>query len=142
MHEQIGPRTWKIVEEDAFGQFPFLYCLVGVDKCIVIDTGCGRSNLRAFLDTHINRRRLPYLVVCTHVHFDVRALTVPPCNCPAHGITQHIGGNHFFTAAPAGGARFRTRRICALACALTALPAVSMLGGVHGQCVEEVHREL
>jgi hypothetical protein len=45
--------------------------IVAVDKCIVIDTGCG-SDLRALIDSRINLARLPYLVVCTHVHFDVR----------------------------------------------------------------------
>lgn len=34
--EQIGPKTWKIVEADPYGQFPFVYVRMGVDKCVVI----------------------------------------------------------------------------------------------------------
>ena len=40
-HEQIGERVWCVVEDDPYGQYPFLYVLLGDDKCIVIDTGTG-----------------------------------------------------------------------------------------------------
>ena len=70
--EQIGPVTWKVVEADRFGQFPFLYVLLGRDKCVVIDTGCDTGNFCAFICENINTQGLPYLVICTHVHFDVR----------------------------------------------------------------------
>ncbi len=70
--ERLSARTWKIVEGDRFGQYPFLYVVLGRDKVVVIDTGCGLADFRGFVDQHINRRGLPYLVVCTHVHFDVR----------------------------------------------------------------------
>jgi glyoxylase-like metal-dependent hydrolase (beta-lactamase superfamily II) len=70
--ERLSVRTWKIVEADRFGQYPFLYVVLGADKCIVIDTGCGVADFRGFVDAHVNRSRLPYLVLCTHVHFDVR----------------------------------------------------------------------
>lgn len=38
--EKIGPTVWKIVEEDRYGQFPFIYVIMGIDKCVVFDTGC------------------------------------------------------------------------------------------------------
>jgi glyoxylase-like metal-dependent hydrolase (beta-lactamase superfamily II) len=76
--EQLSVTTFKVVEEDRFGQFPFMYVILGADKCVVIDTGCDCDDLEAFVTSRINRNRLPYLVVCTHVHFD------------------HIGGNHRF----------------------------------------------
>ena len=69
--ERLSSRVWKIVEADPYGQFPFIYVVLGGDKCILIDTGCGGGNLRAFVDLHVNRERLPYLIVNTHVHFDV-----------------------------------------------------------------------
>jgi hypothetical protein len=37
--EQIGPFVWKVVEADPYGQFPFLYVIIGIDKCVLIDTG-------------------------------------------------------------------------------------------------------
>jgi len=76
--EQIHPRIWKVVEADPYGQYPFLYVILGKDKCIVIDTGTGCGDFKRFVSTHINTASLPYLVVCTHVHFD------------------HVGGNHAF----------------------------------------------
>ena len=42
--EQLSPTTWKVVEEDRFGQFPFLYIIKGKSRTVVIDTGCGRPN--------------------------------------------------------------------------------------------------
>ena len=74
-HEQISPNTWKVVESDRFGQFPFLYVRLGADKCIVVDTGCGQGDVREYIGRHINRAGLPYLVINTHVHFDVRIIT-------------------------------------------------------------------
>ena len=38
--ERLSPAVWKIVEADRYGQFPFIYVIMGVDKCIVFDTGC------------------------------------------------------------------------------------------------------
>jgi hypothetical protein len=70
--ERLSARTWKIVENDRFGQLPFVYVILGGDKCILIDTGCGIHDLRGFVDRHVNKAALPYLILCTHVHFDVR----------------------------------------------------------------------
>jgi len=76
--EQLGPRTWSVVENDPYGQYPFLYVILGIDKCILIDTGCGKSDYRNYVTKNINTSNLPYLVICTHVHFD------------------HVGGNYKF----------------------------------------------
>ncbi len=38
--EKLSESVWKVVESDRFGQFPFLYVIMGVDKCVVFDTGC------------------------------------------------------------------------------------------------------
>jgi len=77
--EQLSPKIWKIVENDPFKQYPFLYVILGTDKCILIDTGCGTSDYFSFLNSKVNTNKLPYLVICTHVHFD------------------HVGGNFQFT---------------------------------------------
>ena len=81
--ERISERVWKIVEDDPYGQYPFIYVIQGVDKVILIDTGCGGNrggvNLKNFISSRINHQQLPFLVVCTHVHFD------------------HVGGNHLFS---------------------------------------------
>ena len=76
--EQLSETVWKVVEADRFGQFPFLYVIMGPSKCAVIDTGCDSDNYKAFLDKHVNPDGKPYVLVCTHVHFD------------------HVGGNHRF----------------------------------------------
>jgi len=89
--ERLGERTWRVVEDDPYHQYPFLYVVIGVDKCVLIDTGCGTGDYRSYVSTHINKSNLPYLVVCTHVHFD------------------HIGGNHAFTPLDSLGICFGAR---------------------------------
>jgi len=76
--EQLSSRTYLVVENDPYGQYPFLYVILGDDKCILIDSGCGSSDYREFVSSRINKNNLPYLVINTHVHFD------------------HVGGNHCF----------------------------------------------
>merc|ERR1712028_91737 len=77
--EQIDDNVWKVVEDDRpYGQYPFAYVILGVDKCVVIDTGCGTGNLCTFVTETINTAGLPYHVLNTHVHFD------------------HVGGNNDF----------------------------------------------
>jgi len=83
--EEISPNTFLVVENDRFGQYPFLYVILGVDKCILIDTGCGTADYRDFVSSTINKKNLPYLVINTHVHFD------------------HVGGNHRFCGAHKAG---------------------------------------
>jgi hypothetical protein len=41
--EQLTTRTWKVVENDPYGQYPFMYVVIGFGKCILIDTGCGKN---------------------------------------------------------------------------------------------------
>ncbi|GAB5372052.1 hypothetical protein AAMO2058_001632600 [Amorphochlora amoebiformis] len=76
--EQVSRYTYKIVENDPYGQYPFLYAIMGVDKCVVIDTGTGIGDFVGYLDKNINTKGLPYLVINTHAHFD------------------HVGGNSRF----------------------------------------------
>jgi len=69
--ERIGKRVWKIVENDHFGQYPFIYVIRGVDKIIFIDTGTGHpSNIKKFVDSNFNPNKLPYVLALTHIHFD------------------------------------------------------------------------
>ena len=49
--EQISATTWKIVEDDRFGQYPFVYVRLGTDKCIVI--GARRGCVLSVTCTHI-----------------------------------------------------------------------------------------
>ena len=79
--EDLGNGLWKIVEADRHGQYPFTYAIMAgaaPTRCVLIDTGCGTADYKAFLDAHVNKDGLPYYVICTHVHFD------------------HVGGAHSF----------------------------------------------
>lgn len=58
--EQLSARTYLVVESDRFGQFPFLYVILGEDKCILIDTGCGMCVVMLFV-TGITPYRLSRL---------------------------------------------------------------------------------
>ncbi len=57
--EQLSPRVWKTVQEDPYGQFPFLYAIMCADKCVLVDTGCacrpGASDYRAHVSNTINK---------------------------------------------------------------------------------------
>jgi len=83
--EQLSERTFLVVENDPYGQYPFLYVIVAEDKCILIDSGCGTADYRDFVTSRINKKNLPYLVINTHVHFD------------------HVGGNHCFCGSRKSG---------------------------------------
>jgi|MDSY01.1.fsa_nt_gb hypothetical protein len=66
--ERLSQKTYKVVQDDGFGQYPFAYAILGADKIVVIDTLVGRGGFRRLLDRYVNPQRLPYVVICTHVH--------------------------------------------------------------------------
>ncbi|KAA0165802.1 hypothetical protein FNF31_01779 [Cafeteria roenbergensis] len=69
---RLSPCLFKLVEADPFGQAPFCFAIIGSDKVVVVDTGTGAAgaSLREVLDRQLNPGRLPYVVICTHNHFD------------------------------------------------------------------------
>lgn len=75
---RLSENVWCAVEADPWGQIPFVYIIVGVDKIVVIDTGTGKHNIKQLIDDFINKDSLPYLILLTHIHFD------------------HIGGVKYF----------------------------------------------
>eukprot|EP01062_Namystynia_karyoxenos_P035246 TRINITY_DN25846_c0_g1_i1.p1 TRINITY_DN25846_c0_g1~~TRINITY_DN25846_c0_g1_i1.p1 ORF type:complete len:393 (+),score=108.50 TRINITY_DN25846_c0_g1_i1:70-1179(+) len=82
--EQLEEGLWKVVQDDQWKEYPFMYLLVGPQRIVVVDTGApvgSAMTFKAFVDAHLNPRKLPYYVVCTHVHFD------------------HTGGAHAFSDA-------------------------------------------
>ena len=70
-YTQIRDNIWQIAEDNG------VYCtlVMGSDMAVLIDTGFGGRNLRAFVEEHITT---PYMVVNSHGHPD------------------HIGGNGWF----------------------------------------------
>lgn len=71
VYTKIRPNIWHIKEDLG------VYCtlVIGKSTAILVDTGYGNRNLRAFVEENIST---PYLVVNSHGHPD------------------HIGGNHWF----------------------------------------------
>lgn len=87
---KLNSSTFRIVEDDIYGEAPFIYIKVNLSAIILIDTGCGsrpaaESNartlsLRQFIETYpvmenentpLNPNGIkPYTVICTHCHFD------------------------------------------------------------------------
>lgn len=86
---RLNPTTFLIVEDDQWGEMPFIYAKICPSAVVLVDTGCGGAardpsvqltSLREFLETYpvedngsrpLNpegRRR--YAVVCTHCHYD------------------------------------------------------------------------
>lgn len=70
-YTKIRNHIWQIAEDDGV----FCTLIQGSEMAILIDTGYGRRNLRAFVEEHITT---PYMVINSHGHPD------------------HIGGNHWF----------------------------------------------
>lgn len=70
-YTRIRNNIWQIAEDRG------VYCTLvkGSDMAMLIDTGYGNRNLRAFVEEHITT---PYMVVNSHGHPD------------------HIGGNRWF----------------------------------------------
>lgn len=70
-YTEICDNIWQIAEDEG------VYCTLvkGKELAVLIDTGYGRRNLRAFIEDNIST---PYIVINSHGHPD------------------HIGGNHWF----------------------------------------------
>lgn len=70
-YTKINENIWQIAEDDG------VYCTLirGKELAVLIDTGYGKRNLRAFVEANIST---PYIVLNSHGHPD------------------HIGGNHWF----------------------------------------------
>ncbi len=70
-YTKIREDIWQIEEDDG------VCCTLikGRDMAVLVDTGYGRRNLRAFVEKEVST---PYLVINSHGHPD------------------HIGGNHWF----------------------------------------------
>ena len=70
---KICDNIWQIAEDEG------VYCTLvkGNELAVLIDTGYGKRNLRAFIEKHVTT---PYIVINSHGHPD------------------HIGGNHWFDA--------------------------------------------
>jgi glyoxylase-like metal-dependent hydrolase (beta-lactamase superfamily II) len=104
---RLNDTTFLIVEEDKWGESPFIYVKVHPTVLVVIDTGCGGAakdrdaqltSLREFIETYpvVDNGNQPlnaesqkgYIVICSHCHYDhigERVLKTPKCK------DDHIG---------------------------------------------------
>ncbi len=60
---QIAPDTWCITNRWQ----NFIYLLIGEEKAMLIDTGCGEGNIRGVVEQITDK---PVMVTNTHGHFD------------------------------------------------------------------------
>ncbi len=87
---RLNGSTFRIVEDDSFGEAPFIYVKVNLSTIVVIDTGCGPdaaadpktplTSLREFIERCpipengsvplSPEGAKPYSVMCTHCHYD------------------------------------------------------------------------
>lgn len=70
--ERLSARVWKAVEADPFGQYPFVYIVLGWDKIAIIDTGTGANDPTSLLQSipQVRDSKLPFILLLTHCHFD------------------------------------------------------------------------
>jgi hydroxyacylglutathione hydrolase len=59
----IKPNFWAITNR----WLNFMFLLVGKDRAVLIDTGCGEGNIRNFVESITTK---PVMVINTHGHFD------------------------------------------------------------------------
>ncbi|CAH1785991.1 unnamed protein product [Owenia fusiformis] len=78
--EQLSKTVWRVVEDDPYKEYPFLYIIQGSDKIVLVDTGVGTGDYKSYLRTLPQFTNLPFLVINTHNHFD------------------HVGSNHRFSS--------------------------------------------
>lgn len=105
---RLNPTTFLIVEDDQYGEMPFIYAKIFSSVIVLVDTGCGGAardpsvqltSLREFIEIYpvADNDGLPlnpdgkkeYAVICTHCHYDhigesyssifYHAATVQPC---------------------------------------------------------------
>lgn len=86
---RLNRSTFKIVEDDKYHEYPFIYVKITEHVLVLIDTGCGGAtddkkveltSLRAFLETYpvesnehapLNEHGFKdYVVICSHCHYD------------------------------------------------------------------------
>lgn len=86
---RLNSSTFRIVEADKYGEFPFVYAKIYDSVIVLIDTGCGGAardphvkltSLRDFIETYPVEQnddkplnsggRKSYVVICTHCHYD------------------------------------------------------------------------
>lgn len=74
---KLDDHVWHIVENDG-SQQPHIF-VVGGERLALIDTGTGTGDLKEFVERERGRgtfgeraakERSPFIVVCTHIHFD------------------------------------------------------------------------
>lgn len=85
---QINSSTFLVVEDDAYGELPYIYAKLYPNYILITDTGCDSprclnlhvTSLRQYLETYpvSTNRDQPlnpngskeYLLLCTHCHYD------------------------------------------------------------------------
>ncbi len=100
--KRLNPSTFLIIEADKYGELPFIYAKIYTSPPLLVlsDVGCGttscatsvaQTSLRQYLESYptpsndgqpLNAQKAPYLIICTHCHYD------------------HIGGIEQFTVDP------------------------------------------
>jgi glyoxylase-like metal-dependent hydrolase (beta-lactamase superfamily II) len=85
---RVNPSTFVVVEDDDYGEQPYIYVKIYKDHLLITDTGCNTprskapslTSLREYLETYpipLNDHqclnpggRKQYIIVCSHCHYD------------------------------------------------------------------------
>ena len=71
--KQLSERVWHVVEDDRFGEHPFLYIITAPLFVVLIDTGVGTANyadfVLEFLAKQLGDSRPPLLVISSSAVF-------------------------------------------------------------------------
>lgn len=113
---RLNSSTFRIVEADKYGEFPFIYVKVYDSVIVLIDTGCGGAardpsakltSLRHFIEKYpvedndgkplnLGGSR-SYIVLCTHCHYDhigVLLALVPQSSLSPTSTNSYFGRGH------------------------------------------------
>ena len=85
---RVNSSTWVIVEDDSYGEQPYIYVKIYPNHLLITDTGCNSprskkptlTSLREYLEKYplsLNEHRSlnpngrkQYIIVCSHCHYD------------------------------------------------------------------------
>lgn len=118
---RLNPSTFLIVEDDQWGEQPFIYVKIYSHLVVLIDTGCGGAardssvelrSLRHYIETYefvdgndgspLNPGgEKGYAVVCTHCHYDHIGETIhTSTGAQCESLEYRIARSHFMLAGP------------------------------------------
>ncbi|VDL73724.1 unnamed protein product [Nippostrongylus brasiliensis] len=87
---QVSANVWSILEEDTRGCFPLSYLVIGDEKVLMIDTGCGCGDIFTFVKGQSIIKDKKMIIVNTHNHPEQTGGNFRFATTGRHGIAHMV----------------------------------------------------